>query len=142
MLHHLDRVQQKFLADVGVDERAALLIFNLAPLEARRDMAMLGLIHRTMLGKGPRHFREYFEREGDGQVVDHREAQRDTLLRRSAFGLAFVYNLLPKAIKRETSVKGFQKSLQEIMKARAMDGCDDWSKTFSPRLAVDKHPLR
>ena len=36
------------------------MIFNLAPLETRRDVAILGLIHRTVLGCGPRHFASMF----------------------------------------------------------------------------------
>ena len=37
----LDRIQTKFLNDVGVDETEALIQFNLAPWKARRDMAKL-----------------------------------------------------------------------------------------------------
>ena len=40
---------------------AALHEFNLAPLESRRDMAMLGLIHRTLLGQGPPQFQQWFQ---------------------------------------------------------------------------------
>ena len=50
-LETVDRVQRRFLVDIGVDETSALLEFNLAPLGLRRDIAMLGLIHRTVLGQ-------------------------------------------------------------------------------------------
>ena len=53
VLVRLDRVQEKFLEDVGISSQDALLHFNLAPLASRRDMAMLGMIHRTVLRKGP-----------------------------------------------------------------------------------------
>ena len=33
--------------------------YSLAPLLARRDIAMLGLIHRTVLGFGPKQFKLY-----------------------------------------------------------------------------------
>ena len=52
VLCRLDAVQTRFLKDIGVDEVTALLGFHLAPLSARRDMALLGLIHRVVLGKG------------------------------------------------------------------------------------------
>lgn len=39
-LWRLDRVQKKFLEDIGIDELTAIMEFNLAPLEARRDMAI------------------------------------------------------------------------------------------------------
>ena len=60
-LQKLDRVQSKLLSDIGVDEVTALIEFNLAPLSARRDMAMLGVIHRTTLGRGPVQFRAFFK---------------------------------------------------------------------------------
>ena len=57
----LDGVQTKLLEAAGATETDALLNFHLAPLAARRDMAVLGLIHRTVLGRGPPHFRRSFE---------------------------------------------------------------------------------
>ena len=53
ILCRLDAVQTRFLKDIGVDEGTASTVFHLAPLCARRDMALLGFIHRTVLGKGP-----------------------------------------------------------------------------------------
>ncbi len=50
VLCRLDAVQTRFLKDIGVDEVTALLGFHLAPLSALRDMALLVLIHRTVLG--------------------------------------------------------------------------------------------
>ena len=64
-LQKLDRVQSKLLSDIGVDEVTALIEFNLAPLSARRDMAMLGVIHRTVLGKGPPHFKQHCVLDSD-----------------------------------------------------------------------------
>ena len=60
LLKQMDRVQASFLEDVGIDAINALLVVNLAPLSLRRDIAMLGLIHRTMLGQGPEHFKQRF----------------------------------------------------------------------------------
>ena len=57
----LDNVQSRFLRDAGVTEEEALLEFNLAPLPTRRDMAMLGVIHRASLGKGPQQFGAFFK---------------------------------------------------------------------------------
>ena len=60
LINKIDRVQESFLEDAGIDAINALLIFNLAPLCLRRDIALLGLIHRTMLGQGPEHFKQWF----------------------------------------------------------------------------------
>ena len=48
-----------FLRDVSVDDVTALINFHLAPLSTRRDIAMLGLIHRTVLSKGPKQFTSF-----------------------------------------------------------------------------------
>ena len=62
VLRRLDAVQRNFLHDIGVDEVTALLHFHLAPLNTRRDIALLGVIHRAVLGKGP-HSLESFSGE-------------------------------------------------------------------------------
>ena len=53
VLEQVDRVQRRFLRETGLTEEEALLKYHLAPLQTRRDIAMLGLIHRTVLGLGP-----------------------------------------------------------------------------------------
>ena len=65
VLERLDRVQSRFLKDLNMDVIDALMHFYPAPLESRRDIAMLGLIHRTVLGGGPKHFQEHFKRGAD-----------------------------------------------------------------------------
>ena len=69
VLRRLDSVQDRFLREIGVTKEDALLHFNLAPLSTRRDMAMMGLIHRTVLGFGPSQFDRMFE-----QLSQHRTA--------------------------------------------------------------------
>ena len=59
-IQRLDRVQERFLEKIGLPVDAALHEFNLAPLHSRRDIAMLGVIHRSALGRGARQFYEFF----------------------------------------------------------------------------------
>jgi hypothetical protein len=47
VLRPLDNVQGRLLRELGITEKEALLEFNLAPLACRRDIAMLGLVHRA-----------------------------------------------------------------------------------------------
>ena len=54
-------MQTRFLKALGCSELEALMEFNLAPLRTRRDVAMLGVLHRTVLDKGPEHFKEFFK---------------------------------------------------------------------------------
>ena len=89
----------------------AISDYRLAPLNSRRDMAMLGLIHRTVIGEGPDQFKKYFVRESESRHPDGRENQRRhdkqlisyrkgkflDIMATSALGLIDVYNLLPQA---------------------------------------------
>ena len=43
-LEAIDRVQGRFLEELGVDKWHAFMVFNLAPLSLRRGIALLGLI--------------------------------------------------------------------------------------------------
>ena len=146
ILERLDAVQVRFLQKAGIDEVEALMHFNLAPLAVRRDIAMLGLIHRTVLGKGPGQFKGIFPviRQGveDRPVVeDPRHKLRHPMVRRSALGLAAIYNRLPLSFVATKQVSEFQNKLQEFVKARACAGCKDWRESLSPRVPLDGHPV-
>ena len=142
VLDKLDHVQTRFLRDIGIDERTALLTFNLAPLSARRDMAMLGVIQGAVLEKGPKHFAEHFLVETGRKLHDPRLDYPSRLISRSALGLAAPYNLLPAGITAAKSVSSFQSRLQAEMKMRAEARIPVWPKTFSPRTPLDtNHPL-
>ena len=58
----LNAVLYTFLRKLGISDLEALMEFNLAPLEVRRDIAMWGLIHRTALGEGPEQLQHFFQR--------------------------------------------------------------------------------
>ena len=55
VLHPLDRVLQNFLRQISMSDEEALLNFNLAPLSARRDIAMLSVLRRAALRLQPSH---------------------------------------------------------------------------------------
>ena len=50
VLEPLDRSLDIFLRDLQLDARSAFLEHNMAPLSMRRDIAMLGFLHKRMLG--------------------------------------------------------------------------------------------
>ena len=152
VLSRLDNVQQRFLRDAGIDELTALTHFNLAPLATRRDIAILGLVHRTVLGKGPAHVRKHFRLAGSLELsgsrrqsrhlVDPRKKITGNIICQSALGLAAVYNmLLPGNVVMLDSVGSFQGCLQQIARERTTNGCEDWATTFSPRIPLASHPL-
>ena len=137
----------RLLFEFGISEEDALFHFNLAPLSWRRDIAMLGLLHRCALGKGPEHFKDLFNvstaprrniRNGSrmhgSQLVDIRNKHCLEIERRSALGLIWIYNRIPEAITSDDTVKDFQGNLQLLLKERIVTGCTDWNITFSQRI--------
>ena len=103
---------------------------------------MLGLIHRTVCGKGPSQFREFFLRDPQhAKLVDPRFTLRSPLIKRSAMGLVAIYNLLPHNVVCAKSVSAFQKGLQELIITFAVTGLPQWSEVLSPRLPLASHPL-
>ena len=55
-LRAIDGVLRKFLQSTCISEIEALVQFHLAPLAVRRDIALLGVIHRCALGMAPPSF--------------------------------------------------------------------------------------
>ena len=100
----IDAVQRRFLRECGLSDEDALLHCNLVPLETRRDIAMLGLVYRSVLGGGPRHFANMFlpsppsaSQKHDKQLLTHRSPRHLQILSRSALVLVDVYNLSPRS---------------------------------------------
>ena len=52
VLNEIDDVQSRFLCQLEVSEESAFAHFNLAPLNVRRDISILGIIHRASLNLG------------------------------------------------------------------------------------------
>ena len=154
LLQHVDRVRGGFLEEINIDAVTALSVFNLAPLSLRRDIAMLGLIHRTTLGQGPPHFQQLFFREdtANKQSVrtsghEHKlhEYSDDTqldIVKRSALGLCSIHNLLPEDIVQAKSVKTFQGLQQVFAKKCASNGFPERHHLFSIRHMLHIHTLR
>ena len=135
VLKQLDRTQDGFLRELGIDSAAALMEFNLAPLSMRRDIALLGMIHRAAIGDGPPQLREIFRRRpGSMRMEDPLADQNPSrLLRRSIWGLVRVYNNLGATLECAT-VPDFQRHLQDRAK-RVVEKrlTEDWATLYCPR---------
>ena len=124
----------------------ALASYNLAPLPCRRDMAMLGLIHRSVLGDGPNQFQQFFRpaeppahthhtryqaraRHGR-QLHDPVDGTHTDYLKRSIFGLIKVYNGLPEHVIACTDVKQFQACLQRDLQRLASQRSAGWEFVY------------
>ena len=109
----IDRVQHRFLRETGLTELDALRDFRLAPLICRRDIAMLGVLHKINLGLAPPQLAALFPRKElveeaplrcklrfwrklhDKQLATPVDVSSSNVLRRSLFGLVQCYNMLP-----------------------------------------------
>ena len=111
-------------------------------------MAALGLIHRTVLGVGPPHFRSWFfpatgpshsyatrlqARRHSKQLHDYLQGNHTELFRRSLLGQVRVYNNLPQAAVDAPTVCTFQRHLQNLLKQRLREGDTTWDMLFSVR---------
>ena len=139
VLHQLDILQDNFLHELGISREAALMDLCLAPLSMRRDIALLGLLHRSAIGDGPTQFQEYFKRQqGSLLLIDILTQKRPSLLmKRSIWGLVRVYNNLGGTLQCST-VKDFQKHLQDRTKRVVQKELwTDWGNLYSPRTAAE-----
>ena len=155
VLNRIDKIQDKMLKIAGTSELEALLVHNLAPLKTRRDIAMLGIIHRAALGQGPAQLQYFFHRETragklrtrlqwsrhEWQLHEYKDGHHTDYIGRSSLGLVSVYNLLPWNTVVMDDVSKFQGALQNLVKERAIAGDCRWDELFSPRIEMGHHPL-
>ena len=152
-LEPLDKLQATFLREVGLTPLEALKKYNLAPLETRRDIALLGVVHRTVLGEGPPQFRRWFfaaegssheyntrrqeaRRKYGKQLHDYLDRDQSALLRRSPLGLTRVYNELDAEAVKCTTVKSFQAELQRLVRKQAEAGVENWERHLKVKPAL------
>ena len=145
-LWKLDQTQLQFLDELGLSLKSAMLDHNLAPLSTRRDIAMLGLFHKTVLGVAPQQFsrfirpaqRAHFPRDLRGGSCRHNKQLHDPItgsetgaLRRSFLGLVYTYNCLPQSVVDSPSTSIFQRLLQRaVRKAASASPTNNWSRLF------------
>ena len=131
--------------------------FNLAPLSTRRDIAMLGVIHRAALREGPQQLWKFFRlavpASSFARISRHRSVHSMRLeewpagrnldiIRRSALGSIRVYNLLPADVVLHKTVKQFQQAVSGLVKDRVVAGDSRWRNLLSPWHALFQyHPL-
>ena len=147
----LDAIQNRFLRSLGISALDALNHFALAPLSARRDIAMLGVIHRSVLGHSPGHFSRFFRpappppprspRRHARHLADPLQLRAPDFARRSVLGSVSVYNLLPDSVVASPSVQEFQSRLQALIRDVA-NSSPEWADLFSCRIPFASHPLR
>ena len=134
------------LEELQIGEKEALLEYSLAPLRLRRDMAMLGLLHRINMGWAPSCLRKFIyaadgpsfprslrapELRHSRQLNEVSDGTESRLFNRSVFGLVYTYNCLPQVVVDSTKVSIFQRHLQRCLKHAACDNIDEWHFLFT-----------
>lgn len=146
VLDGIDSVQRRFLRELQITAKDSFLNFGLAPLQLRRDIAMLGLLHKVVLGQAhsgfsslfppcpsdpPRYFTRLQARKHSRQLLDRCDGRQPGYLGRSLFGLVRVYNSLPQEAVEKSSVSSFQTFLTKIAKSKCENDSDNWEHVFS-----------
>jgi len=146
LLDKFDASQRHFLEELGIDERSAFLDYNFAPPSLRRNIGILGLLHKRVLGIAhpifnkllPYHleiFGSLRQGEHNKQLYGHGNEIhfQHGLHRRSIFGMVHIYNRLPQEIVDCACVSSFQRELTLIARKKCEGGNPDWSFLFSGR---------
>ena len=122
VLKPLDDIQKLMLSEIGVSEEEAIVSYSLAPLQMRRHISMLGLLHKVASGIAPKPIGQLFctipltlrsygfgtsRRLHNLQIQDPVVPSHPQIIKRSVFGLVKVYNNLPPQWVENRSVIAF-----------------------------------
>ena len=123
-----------------------LLHHSLAPLRCRRDIAMLGLLQRVMMGWAPACFQQFIYASNgpsfprslraphlrhNRQINDPSDGTESRLMSRSIFSLIYTYNCLPQIVVDSSSISIFQRHLQRALISAASNGFENWQFMYS-----------
>ena len=148
LLRKLDIVQERFLDALDISEEEALICHAMAPLSTRRDIAILGLLHKCNLGLAHRSLCELFYRDPhpprrnttlfpplhERRLFDeHVFSNFPSLFHNSIFAQIRIYNLLSPAIANHDNVHEFQSALVAVVRHRCSVGHANWQTCLSSR---------
>ena len=146
LLNKISLVQRGFSSKLAVREKEAFLSFNFAPTQLRRDIAILGLLHKRVLGQCHPAFERllpyWSERFETPRSIGHDKplyghwadaAHHRSLHDQSIFSMIDTYNNLPQNVVDLPSVSFFQKALTDQARERCRADDPLWSFSFSSR---------
>ena len=133
--------------EIELTEEQAFLECNFAPPSLRRDIGVLGLLHKRVLGKAHPVFQKllpfHTDVFGSLRPAEHRfqlyghslEVQRQHGLHdRSIFAMVYIYNRLPLDILESLTVAAFQRKLTRMVRFRCELGEERWKLVFNSRV--------
>ena len=139
-VRRLDKLQKWYLRELGISDQDAFVTHNFAPPSLRRNIGLLGFLHKRVLEEchpafcqalpfGPSNIAaRYHSNHLDtrcGEVISHAR-----LYERSLYAYIRVYNRLPQALADSPSVSCIQARLTHLAKQQAKESNDTWRKCF------------
>jgi len=135
-LRRVDSIQRFFLGEICVEDAQAFLMHNLAPSRLRRNIAVLGFLHKVNIGKAHPHLQRLFphaqvrsERptrlsvhRHNRQIEDFCDGSQTVQFQQSIFGMVKIYNRLPQAVVDAKSIQAFQRLLTKMAKNYCYEG--------------------
>ena len=149
LLEKVDQVQRSFVHKLGLTEQEAFLNFNFAPSSLRRNIAVLGLLHKRVLGQCHPTFERllpYAEQSIDFRTFAHSKqlyghrleaTHHRSLFSKSIFKMVDIYNNLPQHVVDVDKVTKFQHLLTEKARVRCRQGMPFWWQSFSARAGPE-----
>ena len=145
-LDRLDSCQRHFVQELGLTEATAFTEHNFAPPVLRRNIGILGLIHKRVIGQCHPDFCTllpwFADRFGHTPATGHSKQLYDHTLevhlqrglhQRSIFAMVDVYNKLPQPVVDCVDVSTFQTQLTKIARERCQGNHPAWIYTFDVR---------
>ena len=136
-VNKLDRLQTHFLHELHIDPEPAFLEYNFAPSVLRRDIGLLGFIHKRVLGQchvGVTNLlpfasvNVYHDKQLDNRAGE--VTNRTMLFDKSLFNLVQVYNMLPQFVVDSNNIRSFQKLLTQFVRRRCADHDEEWYLSY------------
>ena len=142
-LQRIDSMQRGYVHELHLTEQSAFIHYNFAPPSLRRDIGLLGFLHKRILEQCHETIIGFFPRKPhtspwhDKQLESYSSMcmYRWGLYERSIFHMVHVYNRLPQDVVNIDSISGFQACLTSMAKRRCNAGAANWRQTFRTSLA-------
>jgi hypothetical protein len=150
LLVKIDNAQNSFLRELGMTPVDAFMEFNFAPPSLRRNVGILGLLHKRVLGKCHPMFERLFpwlsSRFPNFRTHGHTKQlyghwseimSHTSLYYRSIFAMCDIYNNLPQNVVDADSISEFQHMLMDMVRERCTNNDDAWASSFCRNVDLD-----
>ena len=148
LLEKVTQVQRSFLQNLNVSDNQVFLDYNFAPAKLRRNIAILGLFQKRLLGQCHPTFDRLLPWASDDNLRDfghnkqlyihwRQATQHCSLFGKFIFQMINIYNNLPQHVVDSTRFNSFQHLLTEIARSRCRNGDVSWASSFCARGSPD-----